>query len=80
MTPRAGIPALLFLWSATLASGGLYSNAFSPGNVPWQGGVVPCVFNAGLSEAIHLYGTGGTMPVTLPAPGPRRFFRVIAGP
>ena len=51
MTPRAGIPALLFLWSATFASGGLYSNAISPGNVPWPGGVVPYVFDAGLSAA-----------------------------
>ena len=32
------------------------------------------------SEAIHLHGTGGMMAVTLPAPGPRRFFRVITGP
>ncbi|MCW1925403.1 M12 family metallopeptidase [Luteolibacter arcticus] len=51
MTPRAGIPALLFLWSATLASGGLYPNTISPGNVPWPGGVVPYVFDAGLSAA-----------------------------
>jgi len=32
------------------------------------------------SEAIHLFGTGGTMSVTMPAHGPRRFFRVVSGP
>ncbi|MEK7950730.1 M12 family metallopeptidase [Luteolibacter soli] len=59
MTPRAGIPALLFLWSATLAFGGLYPSTISPGNVPWPGGVVPYVFDAGVSapqRAIYLSG------------------------
>ena len=51
MTPRAGIPALLLLWSATLAFGGLYPDTISPSTVPWPGGVVPYAFDAGLSAA-----------------------------
>src|ERR1700730_2437965 len=42
---------VLSLFAFRTASGGLYVNTISPGNVPWPGGTVPYVIDSALSAA-----------------------------
>lgn len=48
MSPPHGAFALWFA-SAVVATAGLYSDSWSPGNVPWLGGIVPYIFDPALT-------------------------------